>query len=109
MDRGATVTKAEAACLLEVSRDTLDKWIESGVITPRGGGGVDRASLDEVAARVERLRESGKNHSLLGEALNRLEHEDPGSQQQAQAPQAGAEADEEFVSAAPGADWDPED
>lgn len=108
MDRAATLTRDEAARLLKVSLDTLETWIDKGVIA-MSGRGVDRASLDEVATQVERLRESGDNRPLLAVALSRLEQEDPAWRQQAQALYRARGTDDEFVSAAPGSDWDPED
>lgn len=107
-EAGEIVTKAVAARVLKVSRNTLDKWIKRGLIVSRGRG-VDRQALEEIALKVSRLRESGKNRPLFVEALNRLEQEDPAWQRRMQDIQGVRTTDDDLVSAAPGADWDPED
>jgi DNA-binding transcriptional regulator YiaG len=108
-------SKAEAARLLEVSAPTLEKWVAAGLLpveqTPDyKHSRVPAKPLLELAASVRELRLMGRKRHLLVEALSRLEQEDP-------AWRAGFDelygpalaASDEYVSAAPGPDWDAED
>jgi hypothetical protein len=68
-----------------------------------------------LAAQVKQLRRSGRHRGLLVEALSRLEQEDPGWRAEFErlyGPDLGSGAsggDGEYVSAAPGPDFGPED
>jgi hypothetical protein len=100
---------------LEVSAPTLNKWVRSGLLPVRAAQGykhpmVPAEALLALAGEVKELRRLGHNRGLLAEALSRLEQEDPRfAAEFAELYGIARDADEEFVSAAPGADWDPAD
>jgi hypothetical protein len=110
-------SKAEAASLLEVSAPTLDKWIAMGLLPlvrvreykrPR----VPAGPLLELAGEVKELRRMGRKRGLLVEALSRLEQQDPRWREEFDrlyGAAAGAGEAAEYVSAAPGSDWHPDD
>jgi transposase-like protein len=110
-------SKAEAARLLDVSAPTLDKWVRSGLLPTQDAPGSKRKMIPshpllDLAAEVKELRRLGRNRGLLAEALSRLEQEDPRFAEQFAEFYGAALAagdDHEFVSAAPGPDWDPDD
>jgi len=80
-DVGETLTKASAARLLGVSRNTLDKWIARGAVPTREIAGrqeVVRTELEELAETVQRLRAvSADRPGVLAEAVRRLAEGDP--------------------------------
>lgn len=111
-------SKTEAAELLEVSVPTLDKWIVQGLLPteeveeykrPR----VPAEPLLTLAGEVKELRRLGHKQGLLAEALLRLEQEDPewaGEFNELYGPGLRAmQEDAQYVSAAPGPDWHPDD
>lgn len=58
---GQTVSRAQAARLLEVSQTALDRWIEKGeiatVVTPRGRREIPVSELVELLEEVDQARE----------------------------------------------------
>ncbi len=111
-------SKKEAADLLEVSQATLDKWIATGLIPTARVPGHKRQRipgkpLRAIADEISQLREMGRKRGLLDEALLRLEQEEPGWRKQFDelyGPAfAARNAGDDLVSAAPGADWGPND
>jgi len=111
-------SKAEAAALLDVSAPTLDKWIRTGLLPARHVPQYKRARIPSgpllaLAAEVKQLRRLGRNRGLLAEALSRLEEEDPTWRQQFDELYGAARRppgkEDDYVSAAPGDDWDQND
>jgi len=130
----STYSKAQAAHLLDVSTTTLEQWIGSGLLPVVRVVGYKRdrvppRPLLELAAQVKQLRRSGRHHGLLVEALSRLEQENPewrAEFERLYGPGLRAmrsddlvkvdldsfgpdDDDGEYVSAAPGPDFGPED
>ena|ERR1700728_3376703 len=130
----STYSKAQAAHLLDVSTTTLERWIGSGLLPVVRVVGCKRdrvpvRPLLALAAQVKQLRLSGRHHGLLVEALSRLEQEDPewrAEFERLYGPGLRAmrsddlvkvdldsfgpdDDDGEYVSAAPGPDFGPED
>ena len=116
----STYSKAQAAHLLDVSTTTLEQWIAGGLLPVARVVGYKRdrvpaRPLLALAAQVKQLRRSGRHRGLLVEALSRLEQEDPGWRAEFErlyGPDLGSGAsggDGEYVSAAPGPDFGPED
>ena len=116
----STYSKAQAAHLLDVSTTTLEQWIASGLLPVARVVGYKRdrvpaRPLLALAAQVKQLRRSGRHRGVLVEALRRLEQEDPGWRAEFErlyGPDLGSGAsggDGEYVSAAPGPDFGPED
>jgi len=111
-------SRTEAAELLGVSTTTLDNWISKGLLPLRKVPDYKRERVPTepllaLATEVKELRRMGKHRGLLAEALARLEREDPAWAEEF-AELYGREAQrpfrrEDYVSAAPGPDWDPED
>jgi hypothetical protein len=109
---------AGLASLLAVTPATLDKWVASGLVPTVTVPDYKRQriparALVDLATEVTELRRLGRKRGLLAEALSRLEQEDPEWRRQFDrlyGPGLGATAaDDDPVSAAPGADWDPGD
>lgn len=78
---GQTTSKAEAAERLGVSAQTVDTWVERGLLPtvkdPRyARERVPLKLLMALVAEVEELRQQGRKRGLLIEALSRLETED---------------------------------
>lgn len=117
LDEREHFSKAEAAGLLEVSAPTLDKWVAMGLlpvvrVSEYKRDRVPARALLALAGEVKELRRMGRKRGLLAEALSRLEQEDPAFRERFEVLYgAGLRSDEddEFVSAAPGPDWDPDD
>ncbi len=130
----STYSKAQAAHLLDVSTTTLEQWIGSGLLPVVRVVGYKRdrvppRPLLALAAQVKELRRHGRQRGLLVEALSRLEQEDPGRREEFErlyGPGLRAmwsddlvkvdldsfgpdDDDGEYVSAAPGPDFGPED
>ncbi len=111
-------SQAEAADLLAVSKTTLDNWINRGLLPVVETEQYKRLRVPskpllELAAEVKELRRMGQKRGLLAEALSRLEQEDPEWRKEF-ADLYGDRAEvpvdrDDYVSAAPGKDWDPED
>lgn len=110
-------SKAEAADLLQVSAPTLEKWVSAGQLPVQQVPEYKRERIPakpllELAGEVKELRRMGRKRGLLAEAMSRLEQEDPRWREQFEELYGAAlsgDPDGEFVSAAPGPDWDPED
>jgi hypothetical protein len=111
-------SKADAASLLAVTPATLDKWVASGLVPTVTVPDYKRQriparALVDLATEVTELRRLGRKRGLLAEALSRLEQEDPEWRRQFDRLYgpglAATAADDDPVSAAPGADWDPGD
>ena len=129
----STYSKAQAAHLLDVSTTTLEQWIGRGLLPVVRVVGYKRdrvppRPLLALAAQVKELRRHGRQRGLLVEALSRLEQEDPGGAEEFErlyGPGLRAMSDDlvkvdldsfgpddddgEYVSAAPGPDFGPED
>ena len=79
-DLGETVTKTNAAQVLGVSTQALDKWIKKGLLSAvKGANGreqIPRDDLEELAETVNALRDLGQNRAVLAEALRRVAAED---------------------------------
>jgi len=76
-DAGPALPRAAAARILGVSRNTLNKWVDRGMVPTRDRG-VDRAAVEEIAAEVNELRElNAAKPGVLAEALARLAEQDP--------------------------------
>jgi DNA-binding transcriptional MerR regulator len=111
-------SRTEAAELLGVSTTTLDNWIAKGLLPLRKVPDYKRERIPTrpllaLATEVKELRRMGQQRGLLAEALARLEREDPAWAEEF-AELYGKEAKrpfdrDDYVSAAPGPDWDPED
>jgi hypothetical protein len=108
-------SRAAARRLLGVSTPTLAKWVRAGLLPLNSAPGYKRKMIPagpllELAGEVRELRRMGRNRGLLAEALSRLEQEDPRFTREFSALYgAPLAAKDEFVSAAPGPVWDPED
>jgi DNA-binding transcriptional MerR regulator len=110
-------SKAEAASLLEVSAPTLDKWVAMGLlpvvrVPEYKRERVPARALLALAGEVKELRRLGRKRGLLAEAVSRLEQEDPAFRErfdELYGPALRRTEDAEYVSAAPGPDWDPDD
>jgi excisionase family DNA binding protein len=118
----ATYSKTQAAHLLDVSTTTLEQWIASGLLPVVRVVGYRRDRVPArpllgLAAQVKELRRSGRHRGLLVEALSRLEQEDPGWREEFErlygpglgSGSGGGDDDGDYVSAAPGPDFGPED
>jgi hypothetical protein len=115
----STYSKAEAAHLLDVSTTTLEQWVERGLlpvvrVSQYKRERVPARPLLALAAQVKELRRHGRQRGLLVEALSRLEQEDPGWRAEFErlyGPGLGSSGDDdgEYVSAAPGPDFGPDD
>jgi len=116
----STYSKAQAAHLLDVSTMTLEQWIGSGLLRAVRVVGYKRDRVPArpllvLAPQVKELRRHGRHRGLLVEALSRLEQEDPewrAEFERLYGPGLGSGGDDddgEYVSAAPGPDFGPED
>jgi excisionase family DNA binding protein len=113
----STYSKTEAAHLLDVSSTTLERWIDRGLIpvvqVPRyKRDRVPARALLVLAGEIRQLRRRGRHRGLLIEALSRLEQEDPrwrAEFERLYQPSLTSEPDGDYVSAAPGPDFGPED
>jgi excisionase family DNA binding protein len=81
---GETISKSNAAELLDVSRQSLDRWIKAGMLpavkASNGRQKIPRQALEQIIARVNQLRDSGQQRALLAQALKDLAGEiDPES------------------------------
>lgn len=77
-----SLSKTEAARLLEVSVNTLDKWIARDVIPTIKDKRYKRVRIPVQAAlrlaeEIAELRRVGYDRGLLAEAISRLEQNDP--------------------------------
>lgn len=76
---GDTVTKSNAAEMLDVSRQTLDKWIKQDVLpTVKGQNGRDqipRQVVEKLTEEVRRLKDTGHTRSVLAKALRNVADE----------------------------------
>lgn len=118
LDEDPHFSQVEAADLLGVSKTTLDKWVSLGRIPLENVTGYKRPRvpaepLVKLAAEVRTLRRKGRKRGLLVEALSRLEQEDPEFRKTFGELYGDAEGESfnrvDYVSAAPGPDWDSED
>lgn len=77
-----SLSKTEAANLLGVSVNTLDKWIGRGLVPTVKDGRHKRLRVPvqtalALAGEVDELRHLGYQRGLLAEAISRLEQRDP--------------------------------
>lgn len=91
---GATINKQTAARLLDVSRQSLDRWINAGLLPavrgPLKNGRlsrqrIPRQALEELALEIGDLKNSGQRKALLADALRRLADELDSSEKRATA------------------------
>lgn len=72
---GDAVSKANASRLLEVSRQTLDRWIEKGNLpSVKGNNGreqIPREVVEKLTREVRDLKAVGQTRSVLADALRR--------------------------------------
>ena len=111
-----SMAKRQAAAVIGVSVPTLDKWIDRGLLpveTARSGRPrVLRDPVLDLAERVEDLRRAGETRHLVAMAVDQMLREDPEYQRgfdKLYGPGLAAMREGDFVSAAPGADFGPED
>lgn len=110
-------SQTQAADLLGVSKTTLDNWIAKGLIPLQEVENYKRRRVPakpllDLAAEVKELRNMGQQRGLLEEAFSRLEQEDPEWKREFEELYGDPDRPfnrEDFVSARPGPDWDPED
>lgn len=111
-----TMSKSQAAQVIGVSVPTLDKWIARGLLpVQRAESGRPRVVRDPVLAlaeRVDDLRRAGQDRHLIATVVDRMQRDDEAYQRdfaELYGPGLAASAGGDFVSAAPGPDWHPED
>jgi hypothetical protein len=115
-DLDETMSKTQAAKVIGVSVPTLDKWIEQRIVpVERAASGRPRVPRDtalDLAERVSDLRDRGRERNLIVAVVHQLQRDDSTYQREFQklyGPGLDALANEELVSAAPTADFGPED
>jgi hypothetical protein len=115
-DLEETMSKSQAAKIIGVSVPTLDKWIEQRIVpverAPSGRPRVPRDTALDLAERVSDLRDLGRERNLIVALVHQLQRDDPTYQREFQklyGPGLRTRATDEFVSAAPTADFGPED
>ena len=111
-----SLSKRQAAAVIGVSVPTLDKWMDRGLlpveVAPSGRPRVLRDPVLDLAERVEDLRRAGETRHLVAAAVDRMLREDPQYQREFDelyGPGLAAMREGDFVSAAPGPDFGPED
>jgi DNA repair photolyase len=115
-DLDETMSKAQAAKVIGVSVPTLDKWIGQRIVpVERAASGRPRVPRDtalDLAERVSDLRERGRERNLIIAVVHELQRADStyrGEFEKLYGPGLRALASEELVSAAPTAEFGPED
>jgi DNA repair photolyase len=115
-DLDETMSKAQAAKVIGVSVPTLDKWIEQRIVpVERAASGRPRVPRDtalDLAERVSDLRERGRERNLIVAVVHQLQRDDSTYRSEFEklyGPGLRALASEELVSAAPTAEFGPED
>jgi hypothetical protein len=110
------MSKAQAAKVIGVSVPTLDKWIGQRIVpVERAASGRPRVPRDtalDLAERVSDLRERGRERNLIIAVVHELQRADStyrGEFEELYGPGLRALASEELVSAAPTAEFGPED
>lgn len=111
-----SMSKRQAAAVIGVSVPTLDKWIDRGLLlvetAKSGRPRVLRDPVLDLAERVEDLRRAGETRHLVATAVDRMLREDPQYQREFDelyGPGLAAMREGDFVSAAPGPDFGPDD
>jgi Arc/MetJ family transcription regulator len=110
-------SKTFAARLLGVSPQTLDTWVERGLLPVVQTSKYKRERIPAemliaLATEVAELREMGRRRGLLPEAITRLEERDPDTRKELDRLRHQAKRPfdrSKYVSARPGPDWHPED
>ena len=115
-DLDETMSKTQAAKVIGVSVPTLDKWIDQRIIpVERAASGRPRVPRDtalDLAERVSDLRERGRARNLIAAVVDQLQRDDSSYQREFKklyGPGLLALAGGELVSAAPTAEFGPED
>lgn len=76
---GDTVTKTNAAEMLQVSRQTVEKWVHEDLLpTVRGENGrqqIPRQAVERITEEVRSLRDLGHSKSVLAKALRSVADE----------------------------------
>jgi hypothetical protein len=110
------VSKQQAARTIGVGVATVDSWIARGLLSVQSvSGGEPRLSRNAVlavAARVAELRRMGQTPRLVTAAVDQMLREDPRYQREfaeLYGPGLAAMRGGDFVSAAPGPEFGPED
>lgn len=116
LDLDETMGKTEAAKVIGVSVPTLDKWIEQRIIpVERATSGRPRVPRDtalDLAERVSDLRDRGRERNLIVAVVHQLERDDATYKREFRklyGPGLRALAKQQLVSAAPTADFGPDD
>lgn len=111
-----SMSKRQAAAVIGVSVPTLDKWLDRGLLpvetAKSGRPRVLRDPVLDLAERVEDLRRAGERRHLVAMAVEHMLREDPQYQRESDelyGPGLAAMREGDFISAAPGADFGPED
>jgi hypothetical protein len=111
-----SMSKRQAAAVIGVSVPTLDKWIDRGLlpvdVAPSGLPRVLRDPVLDLAERVEDLRRAGETRHLVTTAVDLMLREDSQYQREFDelyGPGLAAMREGDFVSAAPGSAFGPED
>jgi DNA-binding transcriptional regulator YiaG len=111
-----TMSKRQAAAVIGISVPTLDKWIARRLLPVQSAASgrprVARDAVLDLAERVEDLRRAGESRHLVATAVDRMLREDARYQREFDdlyGPGLAAMRKGDFVSAAPGPDFGPED
>lgn len=111
-----TMSKRQAATVIGISVPTLDKWIARRLLPVQAASSgrprVSRDAVLDLAERIQDLRRAGESRHLVAMAVDRMLREDSRYQREFDAlygPGLAAMRKGDFVSAAPGPDFGPED
>ena len=115
-DVDETIRKTQAARVIDVSVATLDRWITHGIVPvgrpASGRPRVPQAVARDLAERVADLRDRGHDRDLIVAVVDQLQRDDATSQREFRklyGPGLRALATDELLSAAPRADFGPDD
>jgi hypothetical protein len=72
---GEVVTKTNASKILQVSRQTLDRWIDKGALPTVNLQGREKIAtpvVEKIAKEVEEIRNTDQTRAILADALRRV-------------------------------------
>lgn len=73
---GSTVSKTNAAEILKVSRQTIDRWVNEGMMPVKrranGRQGIPREAFERLAREVNEAKTMGQTRSFLASALRQV-------------------------------------